>query len=283
MMTTRTKIALARIVHRVIARGRRLAGRGSSTVAARGGIRYHLDLDEGIDFSLYLLGAFEPRTRRALRRLVRRGDVVFDIGANIGAHTLDLARAVGSAGHVYAFEPADLAFAKLQRNLALNPPLAARTSASRMFLAAVSSGARAPDTYASWPLVACTAVHPTLRGQLASTAGAAIASLDDFVSRQRVARLDLIKIDVDGHELPVLQGAAATLRRFRPTLVMELAPYLHAEARHRFADFIALLRRADYSLRPLGGGRPLPLDAARLARAIPDGASRNVIARAGGG
>ena len=62
------------------------------------GIRYHLDLNEGIDFSIYLLGSFEPGTQRTLQKLVKPGDVVFDIGANIGAHTLSMAQSVGDSG-----------------------------------------------------------------------------------------------------------------------------------------------------------------------------------------
>src|ERR1700751_5151651 len=120
MLTTKTKVSLARLAHSCISAGRKLAGKGDSTIVERNGIRYHLDLNEGIDFSIYLLGAFEPGTQKTLQKLAKPGDVVFDIGANIGAHPLTIAQSVGRSGKVYAFEPADFAFAKLQRNLALN-------------------------------------------------------------------------------------------------------------------------------------------------------------------
>jgi len=109
---------------------------------------------EGIDFSIYLLGAFERSTVRALQKLVIPGSVVFDIGANIGAHTLGLARSVGPAGRVFAIEPSDFAFAKLKRNLALNPELESRTHAHQILLAAEIEALLPPTIYASWPLLA---------------------------------------------------------------------------------------------------------------------------------
>src|SRR6266436_7021968 len=128
-LTTKTKIALAGLAYRAVAMGRAVAGRNDCVTVQRGDINWCLDLEEGIDFSIYLLGAFERSTVATLRALVKAGDVVLDIGANIGAHTLGLAKNVGAAGKVYAFEPADFAFQKLLRNLALNPALEKRTKA----------------------------------------------------------------------------------------------------------------------------------------------------------
>ncbi len=214
-----------------------------------------------------------------LRKLVKPGDTVFDIGANIGAHTLGLARSVGATGRVFAFEPADFAFAKLKRNLALNPDLAARTRAEQVMLSAAPGDLGQEEIYASWPLEAHTAVHPKHRGRLVSTHGASVDTLDHFVARQAIDRFDLIKLDVDGHELPVLQGGREVLKKYHPILVMEMSPYVHAEEHSSFADLVALLRDAGYSLQDAGTWKPLPLEADALERLIPDGASINVIAR----
>ena len=94
--------------------GRRLVGGGPELVTSRQGLTWQLDLREGIDLSIYLLGRFEPSTVRCYTRLVNPGDVVLDVGANIGAHTLPLARLVGEAGRVIAFELTRYAFLKLQ-------------------------------------------------------------------------------------------------------------------------------------------------------------------------
>ena len=279
MLTTKTKVSLAAAAYKFISFGRKLVGKDDSTIVQRRGIRYQLDLSEGIDFSIYLLGAFEPGTQKTLQKLVKPGDTVFDIGANIGAHTLDMAKSAGRLGKVYAFEPSDFAFAKLKRNLALNPELQSRTYPRQILLAASFAEPPEREIYASWPLRSDGTVHPKHRGRLVTVEHATVEALDDFVNREGITRLDLIKIDVDGHELPVLQGASETLRRFQPTLVMEMSPYIHAEFHHIFGEFIEVLKNFGYSLSDADSGQPIPLDATQLEHLIPDGASINVVAQ----
>jgi FkbM family methyltransferase len=280
MLTTKTKVSLAALAYRFIAFARGLVGKSKSAIVRRGGICWDLDLSEGIDFSIYLLGAFEPGTAKTLQELVKPGDVVLDIGANIGAHTLRLAQSVGPGGKVYAFEPADFAFAKLKRNLALNPELESRTSPQQLLLVAMLSQKVEQEIYASWPLETVDSVHPKHRGRLVSTTQAIVETLDGFARRHGIARLDLIKMDVDGHELPVLRGGMETLLRFHPVLVMEMSPYVHFEQHNSFADFVELLKNAGYSLRNADNGKAVPLNDVELQRLIPDGASINVVGRA---
>ena len=282
ILTTKTKVALAAMAYRAIATGRAIVGKNNCANVRRGGIEWCLDLSEGIDFSIYLLGAFERSTHAALQKLIRPGDTVFDVGANIGAHTLGIARSVGPTGSVYAFEPTDVAFGRLKRNLALNPELKLRTRAHEILLAEEATAPLEPEIYASWPLNTDDSVHPKHRGKLATALHASVDTLDRFVQREAIDRLDLIKIDVDGHEYPVLKGALKTLARFRPVLVMEISPYVHNEQKHGFGALVGLLRDAGYLLQDAGTWKPLPLRADELEALIPDGASINVIARIGG-
>ena len=277
MLTTKTKIALAGLAYRTIAMSRGLFGKGNQAVVRHGGLRWSLDLEEGIDFSIYLLGAFERSTASTLRALVKPGDTVLDIGANIGAHTLGLARSVGAKGKVFAFEPADFAFQKLLRNLALNPELEQRTHASQAMLGSGTEKPRA-GVYASWPLEKVDSVHPKHRGRFVSTQGAVADTLDGFVERQGIGRINLIKMDVDGNELPVLQGGRRVLHEQRPIIVMEMSPYVHAEEQNSFAAMIELLRGLRYKIEDAANRKTLPLDATALERLIPDGAGINVIA-----
>ena len=282
ILTTKTKVALAAMAYRAIATARAIVGKNNCANVRRGGIEWCLDLSEGIDFSIYLLGAFERSTHAALQKLIRPGDTVFDVGANIGAHTLGIARSVGPTGSVYAFEPTDVAFGRLKRNLALNPELKLRTRAHEILLAEEATAPLEPEIYASWPLNRDDSVHPKHRGKLATALHASVDTLDRFVQREAIDRLDLIKIDVDGHEYPVLKGALKTLARFRPVLVMEVSPYVHNEQKHGFGALVGLLRDAGYLLQDAGTWKPLPLRADQLEALIPDGASINVIARIGG-
>jgi len=99
-MKTKTKVLIAKMLSSAILAVR--GGRDRSVEATRRGIRYRLDLKEGIDLAIYL-GVYENSTVRAYRKLIRRGDWVLDIGANIGAHTLQFADLVGDGGRVIAF------------------------------------------------------------------------------------------------------------------------------------------------------------------------------------
>jgi FkbM family methyltransferase len=283
MLTTKTKVSLASLAYKFISAGRAVAGKTNTAMVRRRGLSWSLDLSEGIDFSIYLLGAFERSTVITLEKLVKPGDTVFDIGANIGAHTLGLARSVGAAGRVYAFEPTDFAFDKLQRNLALNPELQERTFPRQVLLAASTVEKIPTEIFASWPLEKEASVHPKHRGRAVTTRNASVETLDRVVERENIGRVDLIKIDVDGHELPVLQGGLSVLTRFRPLLVMEMSPYVHAEEHNSFSELVALLRDAGYSIQDATTWAPLPLQSSELEALIPDGASINVIARAGAG
>jgi FkbM family methyltransferase len=279
MLKTKTKVQLAAVAYRCIALGRAMAGKDNFATVRRRGLRWRLDLSEGIDFSIYLLGSFEQSTVVTLRKLVKSGDVVFDIGANIGAHTLGLARSVGPSGRVFAFEPTGFAFAKLKDNLALNPELGERTHPRQIVLAAEPSGPAPSEIYASWPLKKNTSIHPKHCGRLEATRGASVDTLDHFAEREGIDRVNLIKMDVDGQELQVLQGGLRVLKEFQPLLVIEISPYVQAEHNNSFSSFVSLLRDAGYSLQDATTWNPLPLDAGSLEELIPDGASINAIAR----
>ena len=282
ILTTKTKVTLASIAYRVIAGARTLIGKDNWAIVRRAEIRWCLDLREGIDFSIYLLGAFERSTVVTLEKLVRPGYVAFDIGANIGAHTLRLARGVGPTGRVFAFEPADSVFAKLKQNLALNPDLEKRTRAFQVWLVAEAGAPVRSEVYASWPLQQVDDVHAQHRGRLVTAIRANGDTLDNFVERERIDRLDLIKIDVDGHEYPVLKGALGTLTKFHPVLVMEMSPYIHKEQGHDFGALVTLLRDAGYTFLDMNTWKPISFRVDELTALIPDGASINVIARVNG-
>ncbi len=277
IIPTRTKMAIAATAQAPIAAVRSLFGMKDHALVWRDGLKWDLDLREGIDFSIYLLRAFERSTRNTLRSRVQPGATVLDIGANIGAHTLGLARSVGPSGSVHAFEPTDFAIAKLRRNLALNPELDRRVCVHQTMLAAYPSAPIQKEIYSSWPLSGGANVHPKHGGRLATTNHARTDTLDAFAEREGLSRVDLIKIDVDGHEYPVLLGGSNLLYRWQPVIVMEVSPYVHEEEGNSFPHLIALLRDNGYSLVD-ESLRPLPLEADRLTEMIPGGASINAIA-----
>ncbi len=282
-MKTKHKIALASMAYKGVSTVRRLYGASDQATVVRRGIRYNLDLSEGIDFAIYLQGQFEPKTAKCYEKHVQIGHCVLDIGANIGAHTLNLARLVGETGRVFAFEPTKFAFSKLLHNLKINPDLAARVEAHQCFLGPTQSVAAPAAIYSSWPLTRSEDdLHNEHLGAPKSTEGAKTDSVDRFLTERGNPSVDCVKLDVDGHECAVLEGAQQMMNRDRPIFVMEIAPYVLSEHGASLGKLLDYFIPLGYRFYREDNGDLLPDTAKKLATQIGDGASWNVVARAAG-
>lgn len=278
MLKTAGKIVLARFLSKIIVVSRRLAGYGPAVQVRRHGINWLLDLQEGIDLSIYLLGAFERRTVRAYSSFIRENDIVLDIGANIGAHTLILSQLVGPNGKVVAFEPTSYACRKLYHNMELNPELAVRIRLEQCMLVANYFEKLEPAIYSSWPLADANDLHDQHCGRLMDTSGAIAKTLDEAVHELQLKRVDFVKLDVDGHELSVIRGGLSVLKEFKPKMILELAPYSFPGGNDGFDSMVNLLWENGYVFRQLSNGLRLPKVAASLRSMIPHGSGMNVLA-----
>lgn len=261
---------------------RRAAGRGEMVTVRRQGLNWRLDLSETIDFSIYLSGAFQCEVVAALVGLVREGDTVLDIGANIGAMALPAAQAVGPGGRVVCFEPTVFGVEKLRTNLALNPDLVGHVDVRQVQLVDRADAAMPAGLYARWPMGHAEGRHAGHHGVAASCAGAASMTLDDSCAALGLSRIAVIKLDVDGNECGVLRGGRGVLATSRPAMIIELQPSAFGPREpDRFEDFIDILRGAGYRLQDVSR-RPLPHDAAALRRLLPGDEVLNAFALPGG-
>jgi FkbM family methyltransferase len=276
-ISTQKKVQLARWISWFLIKLRGVFGLSPITRAYRHGVRWSLDLREGIDLAIFL-GVYEPETIQTLSRIIKSGDVVLDIGANIGAITLPLALYVGDSGHVIAFEPTTWAYEKLKKNLSLNHQLSQRVKAEHMML--LETEQQAPDfVYSSWSLTAeeDDLTHPQHKGRLMTTNGVKVISLDQYLKENPVDKLDFIKLDVDGYELPVLKGAQKTISFYRPKIILEMAPHIQEE-KHQFGELIEELKQNHYRLKDLRSGKVIPLNQHEIERRCPVGGGINVLA-----
>ena len=280
-MKTVHKLALARVAYRGVRSARALIGLSDRCLATRNGVTYDLDLSQGIDLAIFLGNMFERGTQNALRKWVKPSSLVLDIGANIGAHSLPLAQLVGPTGRVLSFEPTDYAYRKLRRNLDLNPGLATRVTTFHCFLAEKDGGTTPESIYSSWPLTGNEGLHAKHQGQAMPTNTARAASIDRILAEMGNPVVQLVKLDVDGFETDVLRGATLLLRDSRPVFLMELSPYVLDERGSSLEELLACFAPHDYRFYHERSERMLPLAPDELRHLVGDGASINVIARAG--
>lgn len=171
--------------------------------------RFYIDdPDERIKKYIVEGRKWEEHIIEALEKYVRPGSVAVDVGAHIGTHTLTMSRLVGPSGRVYAFEPVKKIYRELCRNLELN----GITNVVPLRFALGKGPAS---------VIEMNPIHPGEEGGTSVGHGGdqvELRTLDSFGFEQ----VSLIKIDVEGFELPVLDGAEETIRRNRPVLVAEI-------------------------------------------------------------
>lgn len=185
----------------------------------------------------YFLNDYEPDLFLFLKRAVRSGDTVVEVGANVGVFTVLVARWVGPQGHVFAFEPSPIARAALEDHLRLNG-MADRVT---VISAAVSD---APGSSIFYELGASgentlSATHSRIADARALQVH--VTTLDDFCQSHSITP-SLIKMDIEGFELHALRGARRILTSYRPLLAVEVHPMNWPElgiSRKEVEEFLA--------------------------------------------
>jgi FkbM family methyltransferase len=198
----------------------------------RNGLMVYNINDSYIGQSLDCYGEYSHGEMMMFAQLMRPGSMAIDVGANIGAHTLFLARVVGSGGSVVAIEPQRAIYQLLCANLALNELLNVH---------AIHAGVGSEPG---------TAFIPVLDYDKAGNFGGGVTLSDtdgdpvDVVSIDslQLSACHFMKIDVEGQEHAVIAGATETIARFRPTL------YVENDRRAKSSDLIRQISALDYVL-----------------------------------
>ncbi|MFM7610383.1 MAG: FkbM family methyltransferase [Alphaproteobacteria bacterium] len=197
----------------------------------RHGVMLYSARDKYVGGSLDRYGEFSELEAQLFSGLINPGMLVLEIGANIGAHTVHLAKLVGENGGVVAFEAQRVIFQMLCANLALNG--IENTDAKCLAVGAAPGEIVVP--------------RMDYRGDN-NFGGVALGGEDgDVVEMIAIDNLMLpachmIKIDVEGMEKQVLDGARETITRFRPYL------YVEDDRRDKHAELVATLFDLDYRM-----------------------------------
>ncbi|MFP3852767.1 MAG: FkbM family methyltransferase [Anaerolineales bacterium] len=204
------------------------------------GSHFELDLQEEKDL---WLGNYETALQAWLPSWIQSGMVVYDVGANIGYLTVAFAQLVGPKGSVYAFEPLPENQIRLEQAVADNN-LEERI---RVIEAAVGAGGQRARF-----LVHASGGMGKLAGSYgrdtayASQIEVEVCTLDDYVLGGQAPAPDWVKVDVEGGEGAVLQGANQLLKEVRPSWLVEI----HGPEAGK--QTLQLLQEADYRLWTIG-------------------------------
>ena len=233
---------------------------GRRVIKTRHGFRLDVDLGEWIGQHIYLTGDYERPTTELIQSLVREGDTVVDVGANIGFFTLLASRAVGSTGRVIAFEPVASTCAALTANLRLNG-----TTNVTIHELALSNVAGTVMIHEGPPRnKGLSSIRPI---EEASAQRCVPVSPFDAIDIGQ-GNIRLIKIDVEGAEQLVLEGMQNTLRAQRPDMVVEITDTFLRNFGHSAHSICRLLEPLGYQCREITdrGLVALPSDPSRWPR-----------------
>lgn len=252
---TKVRMFVARVLYRILHLGLR-----NRRQIVRRGIRYEVNLSEGIELALFVFGRYQKWITDTKYYSVPPDAVILDVGANVGSMTLEFARLVPQ-GRVYSFEPTDYAYTKLVRNCNLNPELKRRIVTNQLFVSDQTTQNHRITAYSSWKVDRIASDSHRLHGGSARPAqGVAALALDDFCRKEGVDKVHLIKIDTDERELPVMQGAQQTVERHRPYLIFEVGLCVMEELGFNFKQYIDYFSPFGYLLINLKNGRKVTLE-----------------------
>jgi FkbM family methyltransferase len=193
----------------------------------------------------YVFGTYEPRVVQGLEELIQPGWTTVDVGANIGYFTLLMANRVGPQGKVIAFEPLAENFRILKENIKMN----GHTNVVAENCALMSRTERIELRSATPGAITWVASVKIDQNSAVESQSVEAVTLDEYVQEKGIAKVDFLKIDVEGAEASVLEGATNVLNRDKPILLIEMHELSRFMDKH---PAILKLRDHNYHLRSLG-------------------------------
>jgi FkbM family methyltransferase len=242
-LRTSAKIKIAKTLYFFV----KLFYKNNIRTITRNGINFEVDLSEGIDLHLFLFGGFQEHIYSNSLINLTDDAVIFDVGGNVGIMSLFFASKV-KKGNVFAFEPTDYALKKFHKNLELNPTLAERIEVHQHFIYSSIEDEPKLEAYSSWKLTGSEKRHSVHKGIAKSAEDVSAITLDYFIEKKGINRLDLIKIDTDGYELEVLKGGEKLLSTLRPKVIFEIGLYIMKEKRISYLDYQSLFSTVNYKI-----------------------------------
>ena len=198
--------------------------------------------DEGISAGLLMFKTHEPINTKLFSRELKKGMVCLDIGSNIGYYALLESKIVGEKGKVIAIEPSPINFKYLEKNCKLQKYsniltynfAAAETDGFVNFLINEKS---------NWSKV----VGDNLPNDEGTIIKVTTKQIDSFISEIKINNIDFLRMDVEGYEFNIYQGARKVIRKFKPSLLIEI--HKHLMGINKTKQFLEMLKEDGYEVK----------------------------------
>jgi FkbM family methyltransferase len=209
--------------------------------------------------SIFVTGRYEQNEFCLLARILKPGMTFIDIGANMGLYTLFAARRVGESGCAVAIEPSVREMEILRNNVEQNTlgnvrlhhvALSDRASEVELLVAGLQNSGH--NTLGAFGYNTILDHREKVRAM----------RLDDLVESEKLGRVDVIKMDIEGAELVALRGASETIQRFHPVMHLELSDRALQHQHSSSGDVLDLLAQHGYRFFGFAAdtGMPAPLE-----------------------
>lgn len=207
----------------------------------RNSIRLNLDLGDWIQQQIYFTGDYEKNEIDYLYSVLKDGDTFIDVGGNIGLFSLNASRIVGKDGRVYAFEAFKPNYEKFSQHLSMNN--FKNVTLEHLAVADQNNFIEIlyNENYENAGMASSYLESFTAKEKVKSII------LDDYVKNQRIIKIDLIKMDIEGGEFAALQGMEEILTRYRPKIIIEINNIALKSSEHSEEELIRLLFDKGYS------------------------------------
>jgi FkbM family methyltransferase len=184
-------------------------------VELKSGLRFKINLGDRLGCDFYY-GYYQEQFDSLLwLSLIEAGDIVFDIGANFGYYAISASAAMGDKGFVYAFEPNREVYELLRENITLND----FENSIKCYLNCIGNADGMTDFFVTEES-SFSGMGATGRSNLVAQIDVPIARLDTFVKEHNIPHVSALKIDVEGYEFAVLEGAIDTIKSNDDLVIM---------------------------------------------------------------
>ena len=207
------------------------------------GFRIILDASKDVD-KRFLLSDFEQDNFQLIKKITKKGWKVIDVGANIGLYALTFAKLIGeNEGIVFAFEPSDEAFFRINQNIKLN-----NFKNIKAYKLGVSNEIGETDFYMTED-DAYNSLGKTPMKRIIEKRNIPIITLDKFIEDNNIDEINILKIDTEGADYLVLRGATKLLENKNPPIILcEYNKITQSGYDYRLDDLIDFLELKGYKI-----------------------------------